>query len=673
MAESAGFFKSFINRLLGGDDGEGKTDSKAQGTAASADVLLAEGLLRLAPAAGPAKIDLFCRYASKRIFGLSASLNGTPSEKKRVLKDNSGTEYSLAIPLKLGNGRETVMDAELFVPAGVKFSTADGPAGADAESFPEGKTVLSFAFAGSGHDLTCVFSLPENLEPLGFKETADSRPIFQSVPSAEQMAFFLNGITGKKRTAKDVLKSFRLSASPALREVIDAFLSALKDGLCVNEKPVLELKELFSGAGRKISDQVLEAFAVFIEMAVGRLRAGDFKPDSEGRYAAVEISAPALYLVSSHFGLPLSDELWRKLSFSKNMSWEEADGMAQSSVYSDVPERLKTEWDNRAPVNILSQLAEEGGSHRAAAFAKALRRAASDSQALTINDRQLAVTALLSASGCRCRVNTAAALCMFIDSELGVVSADDIKLESGRFRIPTSSYAMQTVASAFGLSTEELVLAEEHKNEALEALADCVDGGLLAGFTNLENNAREWILVSSSRNARKAVGMTGKMFCGSVIASLPKISSFAEDDIPNLLKSGQDFIFMFRSDSGSSVWRRFSSIPKGCFIAPEQDGVRSSFSFIEKNHTYKFARTVLGRILEVPADTASGTVITAECMSRAGRRSFVSVKYSGTAEETEKLIPDGTVWTRRAVFSAASDKIPDIIFELSDAEALKNV
>lgn len=655
---------NFVSRLWGSGAAPSQESSPSAELAAepSGEVVSLEGCLRIA-ICSPKRLEFYSTLSPTRLFTVLGSLTGPLGRFTKNIPSR-GKEVTLTVPLRLPEGQEStakvVLHASRQDPEGLKSAKL---LRAGLGSQPQGGQIISVLLGRERDEFQYIFEFDKDTQIVDFEEVVDNRPVFQNVPPIAQMSTFLRAITSQRRNVQSILRGLQAVASSELAAATRQFLRLYREGLTIDESPALELKQHFIQAGKNISEQVLIAFPIFLELAAGNL-----DPSELSAQDTIQISPVALSIVSSHFGLPLKEEDWQKLSFSAQLNYEDLQSLLATPQYYSLPQRLRNNWDNRSPIAILEQLAVDSDSRRVTAFSQALRKIHSG-HGLIINDQQMSLLALLSAVGRRYHPNTVAALCMFVDAELGVIDADSLSEADKNYCLETSAYAMLVVGGAFDVSLSSLALElgpGQRMDIVFPKLVEFTGIGLLSNFQR-RDGSRTWLWIPNAQTAGKALRMPQQTFDGVVLGSLPKIEQLSEIDLADMLESGRDFIASFQSDFDKTViWRRISSIPPEKFmINPKEGERRTSFSFIEGFCAYHFSKAVLGHTFKVHDEELIGQEnVLAIFLDDRENAHYV---YLPSVESVDSLQPPpntGWTWSHQIVLDYDMRLLPQTMREL---------
>ena len=590
---------SFISQLWNSSKANNSNEEpkKQQGeTVPSDNVVSMEGGLRVTVGKNHS-LEFYSTLNPARLFVIRGTMAGPMGKFSKHIPPQSKVT-SVTVPVKLLDNNLTAIRAALTCPSEAKVNELSADlvrAGKGIQ--PDGRQVISVLFIHDSQEFQLTFEIDSNVQIEEFEEIADTRPVFQTVPAVAQMAAFLKATTSKRRNAFNVLKSLRLMSSPELQSDLDRLLYLHEEGLTVEATPIQELARVFQESGKKISEQVLLAFSILIEQTVGHINVNELTEND-----TIHLNPASLALVSDHFGLRFSEDIWNKLSISKDLSYERLKESLSSPRYKDIPRRLSSEYDNRSSLDILEQLATDSSNDKVADFAAAMR-ARYGNGALAITDQQMGLWTLFSASGRNYHINTLAAMCMFVDVGLGIIEAEATTSDGRGYSLEASPYAMLVVSSAFDvdLTCLSVDLPECGKSskelEFFTNLISCSRVGILARFVRVDDGSKTWVWIRSSEIAKKAFTAPEQEFDSIILGIFPKIGQLSEIDLADMCDSGRDFVISFQSDFDKSIlWRSRSRIPEKSYMLDKTGERRTNFSFIEGFCAYHFSRSVIGSI-----------------------------------------------------------------------------
>lgn len=670
MAAEGGIFKrsfDYLSHILGRR--HEKQPEVIEKEEFCGEVVSTEGCLRVVICENK-NLEFYSTVNTNRLFSIRGAVIG-PIGKFSSNSEGEGTEIRLTVPVRLLDGTTVTIKASFSA----SCANADKVCNtklvrAGLGTHPDGEQIVNVLFVREQDEFQMTFELESCIKVENFNEVVDNRPVFQNIPSPDQMSTFLRAVTSHRRNVFKILENLKYVSAARLGVMVDKFLEAKENGLTVDNSMAVELKDLFERTGRSISEQVIAAFAIFIEMAVGHLVERDFLPQEGSRPPVVGIAPAALFIVSKHFGLPLTENLWNSLSCSRRVSWDKINALVSGPIYEEIPERLKSEWDNRTPLSILEQLARDSGSRRVANFAEALHSEYGD-YCLAINDQQMGLLALLSASGRRYHANTVAALCLFVDADLGVIDSESISDSGeGGLRLETSAYAMVVVGGAFDLDLSGLELCFGENQDPLNSfasMADMTGAGLLADFRHNSGGRKEWLWVRNGKSARKAFKMADKTFTNVILGAFPKIGQISEVDLADLMESGRDFVASFQSDLDKTVvWRPISSIPEDSYMDDCEEGERRrNFSFIDGFCAYHFSCSVIGRVVKIKDEELIGQEhVIAIYYDDREHSHYINIPAVNSLKDLEPPAGSGLVWGHQIVAEQDVSCVPRVMREM---------
>ncbi len=607
-------------------------------------------------------LDFYSTLHARRLFSVPATLNGTLSKFTQV-EAASGRRVVVTVPVALAGGENLSIKVTFYLPRGVEPGQDLELTRAGQGKLPPDTRLLEFLFTGQGNEFRYVVELDQRVEVLDFEEVVDQRPVFLSVPPVGQMTAFLRAITHKRRTSLDILGSLMAAAGPQAQESIRILQSQRRH----QDVPIPQaavVSHLLEHDGRIVSQQVLQAFTLFLDMETGGLT-----PAALERGGEVGVSAEAVLLVAEHFGLTLTSATWAAAFPDEPRPLEEIRKAAQTPELARALEILRAQRDRRTPLEILEQIAQESNSRRAATFAAGLRERLPEGRT-SLNDEQLALLALLSAAGRRYQANTLVALCLFVDAEVGFLTEADLdNLSRAAETVDTSMYAMVAVAGAFDVQLRGLVLEEtpdEPLDRSLPALVELAPSGLLAGFRVPGQSGHHWHWIRSAREAALCLQDDQLQFTGMVLGALPILDQVAEPDLAILAESGHDLVGVFQSDLDRAlVWRRLGSVGQADWRSAPVDGRRVNFSFLDGFSAFHFSRVVLAFLEPVEAaDLVGRRQVVAVYLDNRQNRHFRCLAEVGSVGDLEPPEGSGLVFSHQIVGFPDLSGLPGTMREL---------
>jgi hypothetical protein len=348
-----------------------------------------------------------------------------------------------------------------------------------------------------------VFEGDSDLEVLDVASATPLPSLFDGVPSAQDMASFLNQLTHGRRRVPQILGSLARCASPAAAARAQE-LAARWPAEAEPQPLVQALGRLFEERGHRVNSESLEAFCLLVDLERG---------------AGPGISPAAALAVADLFAFPLDQEAWDS-NFAQFGSFSEALEGAHEPGAVRLLEKLRQQ--RRTPLDILEDLAGDSQSRRVAAAVRILKPLLPGGR-IRVNEEQLALLPLLQDSGRPVHPETMLALCLFVDLETGDLDRERLQaLSTGANTLDTSMYAMVAVAGAFGLELEAFALEPEpgdSEAHRVGRLATRAEGGLLACFRRAGEAGRRWEWVRGAEDFLRAEGH-GLDFSGIFLARL---------------------------------------------------------------------------------------------------------------------------------------------------------
>lgn len=628
----------------------------------------AETRLRIVPREG--HLDFYSTLNPRRLFSLKATLTG-PIAKFSQGEGAGGRRIVLTIPLGFPDGDRRNVKLTFHAPRGIEPGPALDITRAGQGKLPPDTRLLEFLFTEGEHEFRYVVELDQRIDVHDFEEVVDRRPVFQSVPPVAQMTAFLRTITHQRRSALAILGSLRGAASPAAERGIATLQGLFRPHYEFAHPGVQAIQRLMERAGKAVSPPVLHAFSLFVDLESGLLTPE--RLEAEAGESGLPLSPVALLMVAEYFGLRISELDWEEQFGFLGVPLREVRIQSSSSEVMRALDKLHSQRDQRTPVQILEQIALESNSRRAGSFAQVLKERLPDGK-LSLNDEQLAMLALLSASGRKYQANSVVALCLFVDAEVGFLNEADIEqLTRSSETVDTSMYAMVAVAGAFDVPLRGLVIEEgdeEAETPSLCALVEQSQAGLLAGFRMPDQSNHYWRWLRNADDARGAL-MGEMQFTRMVLGSFGILDQLSEPDLGHLAQAGHDLVANFQSDLDRAlVWRRLSRIGEKEWRSPATDGHRTAFSFIEGFSAYHFSRLVMAGLENVEPEALIGRRnVVAVYLDNRENRHYRHLEHVASLEDLEPPPHSGHVWKGQIVRFPDVSQLPAIMRELGQ-EAL---
>ncbi|MBI3929930.1 MAG: hypothetical protein HY319_30605 [Armatimonadetes bacterium] len=288
-----------------------------------------------------------------------------------------------------------------------------------------------------------------------------------------------------------------------------------------------------------------------------------------------------------------------------------------------------------------------------------------------VNDEQRALRQMLAEAGRPVHANVVAALCLFVDVEAGLLTAEMLpRVTEGGAGYDTSSYALVAVAGAFDLPLRGLTLQpvpEDGGRALLQSLCDVTAGGLIGQFRKPAEPGHWMEMLDAVEDVDAALD-SGMEFTGHVLARFPVIEPLNEPDLDLFLEAGHTVLACFSSDYDRAVvWRK---LDQNDLLAPERaPGKLGRFTFIQGYTAFSFNRQVLARLDFCEPESLDGKVLTADKDSRGNHHYRLLEEVWGK----EDLLPpteSGLAWTRQVVHFPSIEGIPELIYELGQTNLL---
>lgn len=578
-----------------------------------------EARLRVVP--GTERVEFFSLITGERLFGLPARLTGPPV-KSTESADRGQKQVILSVPLPDNRSvRVTFQSPPEVEPEEVETARASQT------RVPPDSSMVEFLLTREEHEFRYVFEFPEGLPVQDFEPVPDRRPVFRSVPPVAQMAAFLRAMTQHRRSALACLEDVaRTSGSPRTREQVVVLAGLYPRSHEFSSERLRALETLLRRCGRIVHPAVLAALAIFVELEQERL-----SPESLEPGGPLEVSARSCYLVARHFNVEPSSTLW-----------EELFGQPPEGILDEgLREALRRSSTSRTHLDILSDLARESKSQRVAAFVDAVRPRLPQGQ-FRVNDEQVALGALLAASGIPVHGNTLTALCLFVDIEVGVLSqlAFDRVIESGD-RVDTSMYAMVAVAGAFDLGLRGFSL-EQASEDGLKSLLQLAGGRLMARFVKPGQEGFWWEYLGSAAEVTRPA-REGLTFTGHVLGRFAAIDQLNERDLEVFNRAGRPMMACFSADYDRTIlWKK---------LGDEEPAEQGKFTFIKGFTAFSFNRMVM-------AGLESGRPRCSAVIGELDARGNYSYRFLEDPAE----LPEG--WSGKLVAFPEVDRLPELMYEL---------
>ncbi len=657
---------NLLSRWLSGGSETANEIQEKEHKAYNSEASSAEGRIRVVPVKNG--LEIYSTLSDERLLTIKASLAGPLS---KFVKHGSGNEVVITVPVLLHDKTEHSVKISYFGPKNKEKSSLKLVRAGKSKN-TGGCDVYEFVYSNNREDVRYTVEMEADIAVSDFKEVVDKRPIFSSIPSLAQMSAFLRAVINRKRTVFDVIDSLMEHASPTTMRTTAQLQDAVENqGVELSYEIPQRIKKLLAERGNVISEHVILALALYVDMEVGELKTSDISGKR-----SISASVASLYTVANYLGAKISYSDWKEIFGDTGVTLNEVQEKQLTWGYTGIVSNFGQLNSSRTPLEILQQIAKESSSMRTISFAKALQERLGGND-IAISDQQLALLATLSVARCHYSPNLVAALCLFVDAEVGAVKESDLASASIEIDgLETSTYAMLAVAGAFGVSLHGLNLgnlSEEELHVILSCLIRLTGVGFLGGFRKAEETKQNWHWVRTNQAAAKALKHNrGVEFTNNVLCTLPVIEQLSEIDLVHLAESGRDFVAAFQSDYDKNiVWRRLKEIPETSFRIPVRGKVRQSYSFIEGFSAYHFSRTIIGRLLEVPAKQLIGSanVIMVYHDNRDNRHYKFLEKIAGD-EDLQPPPNTGWVWKGEIVDNIDISGLPSIIYEMSQSDLL---
>ncbi len=574
-----------------------------------------EAQLRVVP--GGRSVDFLSLITGKKMFTLVSAITGPPV-KSTESADRGQKQVLLTIPLEGGKTvRVTYQCPPEIEPYRIDLTRASQA------RVPPDSSMIEFLMTHEEHEFRYVFEFPDTLAVEGFEPVDDRRPVFRTVPPVAQMAAFLRAMTQHRRSAMACLEDIaRQAGSARTREQAGRMAARYGRTHEFSSEHLKALETALKRGGRIVHPAVLAALTFFVEFEQRRWLADDLDPGTP-----LEVSPESCWHVARHFNVQVSAEAWREL-FGESPAYPEDEELRAA---------LKRSATSRTHLDILGDLGREAKSQRVAAFVEAMKPRL-EQGIFRVNDEQVALGALLAASGTPVHGNTLTALCLFVDVEVGVLtSAAYDQLVSAGDRVDTSMYAMVAVAGAFDLGLRGFAL-EQASATGLNSLLQLAGGRLMARFLKPGVEGFWWEFLSSPDDVGK-LAAEGLGFTGHVLGRFALIDQLSERDLTTFLQAGKPMMACFSADyDRTMLWKKL-----------QPADAAESYTFIKRFTAFSFNRMVMAELLS-PRPT--GPAVIGELDQR-GNYQFRYVEKPADLPESGKTV----------AFPAV-DELPELMGEL---------
>lgn len=302
-------------------------------------------------------------------------------------------------------------------------------------------------------------------------------PSTPDVLPVTEMGELLRGLTQEKRTVHSVLLNLARSARPALAERLQSITP---------QELTLDAASL--GQARELADRLrfqTNTVAAFGLLArAGRTELTDWQLEAED-----------LAQVEDAFGGPGQSEFAHQVS------------------------GLRT---RRTALDVLEDLARDSGNERVSVFARKLREV-HPSGHFRVNDEQMALTGLLTDRGKPMNPHTMMALCLFVDTDAGLLGPHLLPdLVEHADTVDSSLYAMVASGQAFDLPLVALALDEALPGDSASFLAEltrAAGGSLAACYRRPGRSGRWWERLATPQDAARVEMEYSLEFAGLVMLS----------------------------------------------------------------------------------------------------------------------------------------------------------
>lgn len=176
----------------------------------------------------------------------------------------------------------------------------------------------------------------------------------------------------------------------------------------------------------------------------------------------------------------------------------------------------------RTALDVLEDLARDSGNKRVGEFARKLREV-HPSGLFRVNDEQQALTGLLTDRGKPMNPHTMMALCLFVDTDAGLLGTHLLPaLVEHADTVDSSLYAMVAAGQAFGLPLVALALEESLPSDSASFLAEltrAAGGSLAACYRRPGRTGRWWERLATPEDAARVELEYSLEFAGLVMLS----------------------------------------------------------------------------------------------------------------------------------------------------------
>lgn len=373
----------------------------------------------------PGQVALTSLLDGRRLFSiqgtLEAALTRVEGERDTVLRlplrDSTGTRQWIRLKVlnTASSGSPPVLRRirAVAIPDGLEFHFRSDRA-------PDSVEVI------------LEFTLPPGLSVSDFRPFEDLQPVFRELPGVAEMASYLRACMHQRRNQLQILNDLAESLHSARVRDAVGLMRQRRMAVIFQAAPLSGLSEKLATRRVEMSGTILGAACLAAELEAGTL----------GLDQMAILLEEAIPYEPQPGVLDRFEEILVRTALGVHDESEETSPLERALTAAS---RALTQ---DSALRVLTDLAAQSKAGAAAGVVRILRRDLRDSSALS--DRsQLALRRLLAARGRSLSRGTMAALCLFVEAELGLLTGEQVEdLIRSKDRPPTTAYTLAAVGGA---------------------------------------------------------------------------------------------------------------------------------------------------------------------------------------------------------------------------------
>jgi hypothetical protein len=523
------------------------------------------------------RVEFLCPDTHRRFFTLQAALDGHVSISHGTSDERVPT-VRVTVPLLVGEQRRQVTVAY----RGTELQP-DWPLMRATMATDEGHHIVQVVYGLDAQQSQFNIEIPSDLEVGDFEVIEQKGPIFSTPPPVKQMAALLRATLNDRHDAWSILLDLAPAVGDAARQKVQKLRQALGDSFVFLSQPVQWLSEELARHDKRSNLQTLASWCLLVDLESDALADTDVERIASGKQS-LSVSWEALSGVAAFYGLQLDNHSWTERFRKAGLPF--LDPMLPERA-APALERLREKFNSRDSLTILRNLLRQSPSQKVDEVVKAAA-----AERLPEPAGLDGLCDLLSASGRSLHRNTVLALCLYVEAEIGRLTAEAVA-QGGDMML--SPYTIEAVAGALDVTLLPLVLNEKNRArlDIYEALMKLSPPGMLVALRKPAAGEAHYRFLAPGASLEQ-LHADGLQPTGDLFLQPPLLDHVNEQDATLFLRLGASFYGCFQSDlDRRRLWRK-------CVPGSEASG---QLHFVEGFRAYHFQNLLVGSLVAGEATT----------------------------------------------------------------------